>query len=81
MYWEEFWDTTIVAANTKIEELNVQMRFDFMLHADKKSQGKWRDLPIPFPKIEHKETAGNKDGIDQLPVHLQGVVYRPEDKL
>lgn len=80
MYWEEFWDATIVAANTKIEELNMQMRFNFMLHADKKSQGKWKDLPIPFLEVKDKETVVDKSGISQLPTYLQGAIYKPEDK-
>jgi len=79
MYWEDFWEATIVAANTSAVELNTQMRFQFMLHADKKSQGKWRDLPIPFP-VRHKEVK-DKSGLSQFPKHMQGTVYRPSDKL
>jgi len=79
MYWEEFWEATIVAANTATAELNTQMRFQFMLHADKKSQGKWKDLPVPFPPRQEK--VKDKSGLSQFPKNLKGAVYRPSDKL
>ena len=55
------------------------MRFNFMLHADKKAARKWKDLPIPFPPI--KEDVVEKEslsGVEQLPDKLQQVVYRPD---
>ena len=79
LYWEEFWKHVIIAANFTAEERNAQMRFEFMLHADKKSARKWQDLPIPFPP-EKGETveSKSKSGISQLPSNLQHTVYRPD---
>ncbi len=40
---------TTIAANFTAEEKNADYRFEYMVHADKKSARKWKDLPIPFP--------------------------------
>ena len=77
LYWEEFWELVQMAANFTADERNAELKFQFMLHADKKSAGKWRDLPVPFP-AEGKETVRDKSGISQLPERLQKVVYREE---
>ena len=71
LYWEELWDHTKLAANYTAEEKNAECRFQFMIHADKKQAGKWKDFPIPFP-----EKIPTKSGVNQLPPHLQKVVYR-----
>ena len=67
-----------MAANFTADERNADLKFQFMLHADKKSAGKWRDLPIPFPVKEGEEIVGDKSGISQLPAKLQKVVYREQ---
>ena len=48
-----------------------------MIHADKKSVGKWRDLPIPFPS-EEKQIGKPTDlsGVSQLPPNLRGAVFK-----
>ena len=46
-----------------------------MIHADKKSAGKWQDLPIPFPNEEDNKSF-DKSGISQIPKNLQGTIYR-----
>jgi hypothetical protein len=51
-----------------------------MLHADKKSAKKWKDLPLPFPNKEKIIPKDNKGGITQLPPNLQGIVYRPDNR-
>ena len=47
-----------------------------MIHADKKSAGKWKDMPIPFPEEEGQES-GDVDisGVSQIPFSLRGSVY------
>ena len=67
-----------MAANFSADEKNAELKFQFMLHADKKSSGKWKDLPIPFPVRESKETEEVKDGISELPQHLQKFVIRED---
>jgi hypothetical protein len=83
MYWEEFWDALELAANTKVEDMNSEFKFHFMLHADKKSKSKWKDMPLPFPARQEKgqgnKTDSDKSGLDQLPAELRGLVYRPDD--
>ncbi|MBU0847726.1 hypothetical protein KKH23_11110, partial [Patescibacteria group bacterium] len=73
-----FWELVQMAANFTADERNAELKFQFMLHADKKSAGKWRDLPIPFPMEEKeiRETIKDKSGISQIPSQLRGVVYR-----
>ena len=78
LYWEEFWDFVLMAANFMADEKNADLKFHFMLNADKKSAKKWRDLPIPFPAEEKTEVAKDKSGITQLPSHLQGIVLREQ---
>jgi len=77
LYWEELWEHTKIAANYSAEEKNAGMRFQFMIHADKKQARKWKDLPIPFPR---KKGVPTKDisGVSQLPPYLQHVVHRSE---
>jgi len=58
--------------------MNAKLRFQFMLHADKKAAGKWKDLPIPFPTQEQEK---KKKGVEQLPEHLKNVVYRPDETI
>ena len=79
MYWESFWGHVLTAANFTAEEKNAEFRFQFMIHADKKSVKKWRDLPIPFPKDSSEPK--DKSGVEQLPSQLRSVVYRPDDAL
>ena len=76
LYWEEFWDLVQIAANFSADERNAELKFHFMIHADKKSAGKWKDLPIPFPEEEDQED-GNVDisGVSQIPFNLMGNVY------
>ena len=74
LYWENFCDLVQMAANFTADEKNAELKFHFMLHADKKSARKWKDLPIPFPVKEGKEVKNN--GVSQLPPQLKGVVYR-----
>lgn len=78
MYWEEFWELVQMAANFTADEKNAELKFQFMLHADKKSAKKWQDLPIPFPVEEGEEIVGDKSGISQLPARLQKVVHREQ---
>ncbi len=80
MYWEEFWEHVVVAANFTAEEKNAEFRFQFMLHATKKDVPNWKDLPVPFPPDKTKSAQRVRDmsGISQLPANLQGVVYRPD---
>ena len=63
-----------MAANFTSDERNANMKFHFMLHADKKSARKWKDLPVPFPTKDEKK----ESGISQLPSNLQNVVYRED---
>jgi len=67
-----------MAANLWAEERNAELKFHFMIHADKKSAGKWQDLPIPFPVEEDqgKGAATDISGVSQIPAHLRGVIYR-----
>jgi len=66
-----------IAANSTVEEKNAELKFHFMIHADKKSAGKWRDLPIPFPEDEEKtQFKGDLSGISQLPSYLKGAVFK-----
>lgn len=79
MYWEEFWETVQLGANTKIEEMNAELRFQFMLHTDKKNKDKWKDLPLPFPAEREEGKLSSESGVEQLPTELQGLVYRPDE--
>jgi len=48
-----------------------------MIHADKKSAGKWTDIPIPFPdEEEYTDKNFDKSGVSQLPSNLKGVVFK-----
>jgi len=76
LYWENFCELVQMAANFEADEKNAELKFQFMLHADKKSAGKWQDLPIPFP-VEDDDKVKD-DGISQLPSQLQKIVYREE---
>ncbi len=71
-----------MAANFSVDEKNAELKFQFMLHADKKSAKDWEDLPIPFP-VESKGKKGTVQlnsisGISQLPDNLKNVVYRED---
>jgi len=76
LYWEDFWDLVQIAANFSADERNAELKFHFMIHADKKSAGKWKDMPIPFPEEEGQE-GGDVDisGVSQIPFSLRGSVY------
>jgi hypothetical protein len=67
-----------IAANSTVEEKNAEFKFHFMIHADKKSAGKWQDLPIPFPADEKEIESfhGDKSGVSQLPSYLRGALVR-----
>jgi hypothetical protein len=49
-----------------------------MIHADKKSAGKWQDMPIPFPADENQEGGVKADisGVSQIPSNLRGAIYK-----
>ncbi len=67
----------VLAANSAAIDKNADLRFQFMLHADKKSAKKWKDLPIPFPKEPEKTVPkGDLGGTAQLPHDI--VVHRPK---
>jgi hypothetical protein len=71
-----------MAANFSADEKNAELKFQYMLHADKKSAEQWKDLPIPFP-VESKSKKGTVStdsisGISQLPDNLKNVVYRED---
>lgn len=59
LYWEEFWEIGILAANLLAEEENEKRRFEFMIHCQsKEAMESWKDSPIPFPdesKLEKKK--------------------------
>lgn len=78
MYWEEFYELVTIAANADAEEKNADLKFQYMLHADKKSAGKWQDLPIPFPADEEQvaRSKGDLGGVSQLPGYLKGAVFK-----
>jgi len=66
-----------MAANFEADERNAELKFNFMLHADKKSAGEWKDLPIPFP-VENDDKVKD-DGISQLPSQLKNTIVYRED--
>ena len=76
LYWENFCGLVQMAANFTADEKNAELKLQFMLHADKKSARKWKDLLIPFPVKEGKEVKDS--GVSQLPPQLREVVYREE---
>ena len=78
LYWEEFWNFVLMAANFTADEKNADLKFHFMLNADKKSARKWKDLPIPFPAEKEADIAQDKSGITQLPPHLRGAVIKEQ---
>lgn len=79
LYWEEFWNFVLMAANFIADEKNADLKFHFMLNADKKAANKWKDLPIPFPSDnEDAEIIQDKSGITQLPHHLRGAVLKEQ---
>ena len=65
-----------MAANFSVEDTNSELKFHFMLHADKKSKSKWKDFDLPFPKKE--EDLKDKSGITGLPDDLQKFVYKED---
>ena len=68
----------MMAANFTADDKNADLKFHYMLNADKKSAKKWRDLPIPFPAEKKTDVVRDKSGITQLPTRLQGVVLREQ---
>lgn len=76
LYWEEFQEFVQMAANFIVEERNAELKFHFMLHADKKSKSKWKDLELPFPKTE--KDLEDKSGLKVLPQDLQKFVYKED---
>ncbi len=79
LYWEEFWNFVQMAANLIADEKNADLKFHFMLNADKKAASKWEDLPLPFPSdIKKTDTLQDKSGITQLPPHLRGAILREQ---
>jgi len=78
LYWEEFWDFVEMSANFTAEEKSADLKFHYMLNADKKSARKWKDLPIPFPADNEEDIAQDKSGITQLPPHLRGAVLKEQ---
>ena len=71
------WDLVRMAANFTADEKNAELKFHFMLHADKKSASKWKDLPIPFPADDKDRLDKlDKSGVTQLPDHLKHVVVK-----
>jgi len=65
-----------MTANFSADEKNAELKFQFMLHADSKSAGKWQDLPIPFPIEEGQEKSPDSSGVSQLPQNLRGIIYK-----
>ena len=64
-----------MAANYTVEERNSELKFHFMLHADKKSKSKWKDFDLPFPKeVEVKD----KSGITGIPDNMKAYVYKED---
>ena len=61
------------------DEKNLELKFHFIIHADKKSAGKWKDLPLPFPvpvEENYKNKNFDKSGISQIPENLKSVIYK-----
>jgi len=57
MYWEDVYTQYEYASNMETMERNDSMKFQFMIHAQsKKAIDAWRDMPIPFPARNYKET-------------------------
>jgi hypothetical protein len=85
LYWEELWSLVTVAANFTAEERNAEFKFHFMLHADKDSASKWKDLAIPFPVGKEetmKDVLKDNTGVRQLQAfapHIQ-IGHVSEDK-
>ena len=66
-----------MAANFAVEEINTELKFHFMLHADKKSKDKWKDFELPFPN-EKDTVIEDKSGITGIPDNLQKYIYKEE---
>ena len=64
-----------MAANFTVEERNSELKFHFMLQADRKSKSKWKDFDLPFP--EEKEVI-DKGGVIGLPEDLKKFVYKED---
>jgi hypothetical protein len=49
-----------------------------MIHADKKSAGNWKDMPIPFPEDEDQDERNIPDisGVSQIPSNLRSAIYK-----
>jgi len=66
-----------MSANFTVEELNTELKFHFMLHADKKSKDKWKDFELPFPVIDAKSKE-DKSGVKGLPDELNKFIYKED---
>jgi hypothetical protein len=75
LYWEEFFDLVQISANFSADERNAELKFHFMIHADKKSASKWKDMPIPFPAEQEDNENVDVSGVSQLPLNLKDLVY------
>lgn len=75
-----------MAANFTAEEKNAEFRFNYMLHADKRSAKKWQDLSIPFPTtskehINKEDIGGTKQLQAQAPhLNISHLPYRPSSQ-
>lgn len=56
MYWEDVYSMYEYAANLDAIELNRDMRFNYMIHAQsKEAMDAWVDSKIPYPHPDWKE--------------------------
>lgn len=72
MYWEDVYEMFEYASNMEAIELNRDMHFNYMLHAQsKEALDAWESLKIPYPSRDWKETtyrgANIKDYVRKLP--------------
>ncbi len=60
MYWEDVYSMYELASNSDAIELNREMKFNSMLHAQSKEQlENWTDIKIPFPDPKWREPKRN----------------------
>lgn len=72
MYWEDVYEMFKYARNMDVIELNRDMQFNYMLHAQsKEALDAWQNEQIPFPKEGWQETSYGgtriKDYVRKLP--------------
>jgi hypothetical protein len=65
-----------MSANFSVEERNSELKFHFMLHADKKSKNQWKDFELPYPKQE--KDLKDQGGVKSMPDNLQRFVYKED---